>query len=124
MASVSPIDLFTSELSTNNFTQAPRVSVNPECLVAFENLKLKAQYSYILYGLSRNGTEIIVRKTSEYQDHDNLLSDLPETECQWVVYDFRYNTERGPKKKIILLSWYVPLPQPILFCMVMVRELD
>ncbi|KAJ8468883.1 hypothetical protein ONZ51_g9360 [Trametes cubensis] len=63
---------------------ASGVGVNPECLQAYQELKLG-------------------KKTNTY---DDFLADLPEGECRWAVYDFDFEKEDGGKRsKITFYSW-------------------
>ncbi|KAJ3513689.1 hypothetical protein NLJ89_g2803 [Agrocybe chaxingu] len=82
------------------------VGVSDQCLTAFQDLKLKKKFKYIIFNLNKELTEIVVEKTSDNQSYDDFLSELPETECRWVIYDFEFEKEGGGKRnKIIFLSW-------------------
>lgn len=88
--------------------QASGVGVNEQCLTAFQDLKLKKKYKYIVFTLNKELTEIVVDKTSEDKEYDTFLADLPETECRWAIYDFEFEKEgAGKRNKIIFLSWWV-----------------
>lgn len=86
--------------------QASGVGVHPDCVTAFQALKLKKQHKYIIFTLNESFSEIVVDKTSTVQDYDDFISDLPETECRWAIYDFEFEKEGGGKRnKIVFLSW-------------------
>ncbi|ETW81624.1 hypothetical protein HETIRDRAFT_383987 [Heterobasidion irregulare TC 32-1] len=85
---------------------ASGVAVNPECLSAFQELKLGKKTKYIVYTVSKDNTEIIVEKSSTSSSYDEFISDLPEFECRWAVYDFEFEKEgAGKRNKICFYSW-------------------
>jgi cofilin len=86
--------------------QASGVSVDDKCLSAFQELKLKKTYKYIIYSLSQDKTQIVVEKTSKSTDYDDFLNDLPEDDCRWAVYDVQYEKEGGGQRnKITFFAW-------------------
>ncbi|KAI0357505.1 recombinant Actophorin [Trametes cingulata] len=86
---------------------ASGVGVNPECLEAYQELKLGKKTKYIIFTLSKDNTEIIVEKKSPpTSTYDDFLADLPEGECRWAVYDFDFEKDDGGKRsKITFYSW-------------------
>ncbi|KAI0763581.1 recombinant Actophorin [Trametes elegans] len=85
---------------------ASGVGVNPECLDAFQELKLGKKNKYIIYKLSPDNTEIVVEKRGPpASTYDDFLAELPEAECRWAVYDFEYEHEGGKRNKITFFSW-------------------
>ncbi|KAF8965977.1 hypothetical protein BDZ97DRAFT_1810564 [Flammula alnicola] len=87
---------------------ASGVTVNPQCLETFQELKLKKKTKYIIFNLNKDFSEVIVEKTSDNADYETFLADLPETECRWAIYDFEFEKEgAGKRNKIIFLSWCV-----------------
>ncbi|CDO76695.1 hypothetical protein BN946_scf184975.g4 [Trametes cinnabarina] len=87
--------------------KASGVSVNPECLEAYQELKLGKKIKYIIFTLNKDNTEIIVEKKSPLTStYDDFLADLPEADCRWAVYDFDFEKEDGGKRsKITFFSW-------------------
>lgn len=56
--------------------------------------------------MNLQNTEIVVEKTSESSNHDDLISDFPETECRWAVQNYEYEEESGGKaNKIVFYTW-------------------
>ncbi|KAI0667758.1 actin depolymerizing factor [Trametes maxima] len=86
---------------------ASGVGVNPECLDAYQELKLGRKTKYIIFTLSKDNTEIVVEKRGAVgSSYDDFLGDLPEAECRWAVYDFDFETGDGGKRnKITFYSW-------------------
>ena len=80
--------------------------MNPECLDAFQELKLGKKNKYIIYKLSPDNTEIVVDKRGSLAStYDDFLAELPEAECRWAVYDFEYEHDGGKRNKITFFSW-------------------
>lgn len=53
-----------------------RATVSPECVTAFNDLKLAKKYKYIIYKLSDNNREIVVEEASEDGEWDNFREKL------------------------------------------------
>jgi len=70
-------------------------------------LKLGKKHKYIIYQVSADRTSIEVEKTSSDTSYDAFISDLPETEPRWAIYDFDYEKADGSGKrnKICFYSW-------------------
>ncbi|KAJ7730999.1 actin depolymerizing factor [Mycena maculata] len=82
------------------------VTVDSNCLNEFSALKLKKQYKYIVFGLNKDNTEIVVEKKSDSQNYEDFLADLPEAHCRWAVYDLEFEKEgAGKRNKLIFFSW-------------------
>jgi cofilin len=75
---------------------------------AFQELKLRKTFKYIVYTLSPDNKAIIVDKKSADTDYETFLGDLPENECRYAVYDVEYDSEEGGKRnKLVFFNWYV-----------------
>ncbi|PWN89390.1 hypothetical protein FA10DRAFT_267959 [Acaromyces ingoldii] len=82
------------------------VKVAPECLEAYQALKLGKKVKYIIFKLSPDNTEIVVSKQSESDDYDEFLEHLPPGECCYAVYDVSYQKgEEGKRNKICFFTW-------------------
>ncbi|KAF8606871.1 hypothetical protein BDV93DRAFT_468486 [Ceratobasidium sp. AG-I] len=81
------------------------VAVHPDCLKAYNELKLGKKLKYIIYGVSEDNTQIEVVKTSESTDYDEFLKDLPDTGCRWAVYDVAYEKDGGKRNKLTFYIW-------------------
>jgi len=92
--------------NTHRIEMSSGVSVNPACLTAFQELKLRKKSKFIIFKLSDDKTEIIKEKESSSSNYDDFLAELPETQCRWAVYDLEFQNEEGNlRKKIIFLQW-------------------
>ena len=82
--------------------------MNQECKTEFLELKLKKAFKYIIYQLSADSTQIVVGKTSNSDDYDTFLADLPKKECRYAVYDLQYTKPgAGTRNKITFFTWCV-----------------
>jgi len=85
---------------------ASGVSVSDECLGVYQNLKLGKKHKYIIFNLNKDFTEIVVEKSSSSTEYDEFMSDLPEDQCRWAVYDFEFEKEgAGKRSKLVFVSW-------------------
>ncbi|RDB17950.1 Cofilin [Hypsizygus marmoreus] len=85
---------------------ASGVGVSEQCLITYQELKLKKSYKYIIFTLNKDNTEVIVEKTSTSQNYDDFIADLPEAECRYAVYDFEFEKEGGGRRnKITFIAW-------------------
>ncbi|KAJ6012432.1 hypothetical protein N7522_002787 [Penicillium canescens] len=75
--------------------------------------------------MSQDKKTIIVEKTSESEDHDAFIADLPETECRFAVKDFLYESDpaEGARNKILFITW-TPDNAPIRSKMVFAASKD
>jgi len=93
-------------------------TVSPECVTAFNDLKLAKKYKYIIYKLSDNNREIVVEEASEDPQWDNFRQKLVSAQTKsksgavgkgprYAVYDFEYNlaSGEGTRNKITFIAW-------------------
>lgn len=83
------------------------VGLGPNCVSTFEELKLKKTYSFIIFKLSDDKKSIIVDKTSNDESYEEFTAALPETDCRYAVYDFKYSlgVAEGDRNKIVFVTW-------------------
>ncbi|MCJ1284254.1 cofilin [Xylographa opegraphella] len=94
------------------------ISVAPECISSFNELKLgKGTIKYIIYKLSDDYKEIVVEEKSADGDWEKFQSKLMNAKSshkgkegkgpRYAVYDFDYELEAGEGKrsKITFISW-------------------
>jgi cofilin len=64
----------------------------------------------MIFNLNKDNTEIVIEKTSDSGDYDQFVSELPEFECRWAIYDLEFEKEGGGiRNKIVFISWCVLL---------------
>ncbi|KAI9095928.1 hypothetical protein DFS34DRAFT_594941 [Phlyctochytrium arcticum] len=82
------------------------VGVQDSAVEAFQDLKLKKKYRFILYKINDTNTEIAVEKTVENADYEAFVTSLPADQCRYCVYDFQYDTSgEGIRNKILFYVW-------------------
>lgn len=71
-------------------------------------MKLRKKYRYIIYRLSDDNRTIIVEKAAEKEaDYDDFLTNLPDVDCRYAIYDFEYQkaADEGVRSKICFVVW-------------------
>ncbi|KAK7184265.1 hypothetical protein DPSP01_002741 [Paraphaeosphaeria sporulosa] len=94
------------------------VSVAPECISAFNELKLGKDTKYIIYKISDDWKEIVVEETSKEDDWSAFREKLINAKSKdkkgkegiggrYAVYDVSYELEsgEGTRSKITFISW-------------------
>ncbi|KAF2654750.1 hypothetical protein K491DRAFT_460804 [Lophiostoma macrostomum CBS 122681] len=100
------------------------VSVAPECVQAFNELKLGKDIKWIIYKISDDWKEIVVEETSTVDDYDAFREKLLTAKSKskqgkegiggrYAVYDVKYELEsgEGTRNKITFIS-YIPDDSP------------
>jgi len=94
------------------------VSISPECISTFNELKLNKKIKFILYKLSDDYKQIVVEETSEDGEWDVFREKLVNAQSKtksgklgkgprYAVYDFNYNlaSGEGQRSKITFIAW-------------------
>jgi Cofilin/tropomyosin-type actin-binding protein len=95
-----------------------RVSVAPECISAFNELKLGKDIKWIIYKISDDWKEIVVEETSKDPDYGVFREKLLNAKSKdkrgkegiggrYAVFDIQYELEsgEGTRNKITFISW-------------------
>lgn len=87
------------------------VSVAPECITKYNELKLGHALKYIIYKLTDDYKEIVVEETSQDGNWETFQSKLMNAKAsykgkegkgpRYAVYDFEYELEAGEGKRYI-----------------------
>lgn len=104
------------------------VSVTPECIQAFNDLKLGKSTKWIIYKISDDWKEIQVEETSTDPDYSKFREKLLNAKStdkkgnevmggRYAVFDVEYDLEgnEGKRSKITFISW-VPDDAPQYVC--------
>ncbi|KAF2637883.1 actin depolymerizing protein [Massarina eburnea CBS 473.64] len=94
------------------------VSVTPECINAFNELKLGKDIKYIIYKISDDWKEIVVEETSKDGDWNSFRDKLLNAKSKdrkgkegiggrYAVFDVSYELEsgEGTRSKITFIAW-------------------
>lgn len=97
---------------------ASGVSVDPEVMSSFNDVKLNKNIFFVLYRLSDDQKTIIFEKKQDkpaevdYSEENikqywtDFVSSLPEKICRYAVYDFGYCLPDGSRRdKILFICW-------------------
>lgn len=100
------------QLSLQSLIHLPlsfRISVAPECVEAFNELKLGRQLKYIIYKLSDDYKEVVIEDKGTDPDWEKFQSKLLDAKSsyknkvgkgpRYAVYDFDYELEGGEGKR-------------------------
>lgn len=89
----------------------PSVSVSPECISKFKELKLNKTLKYIIYKLSDNYQEIVVEDASSDPDWETFQNKLLNAKSghkgkegkgpRYAVYDFQYELDGGEGTRFV-----------------------
>lgn len=105
-------------LQSPKLTLPRSVSVAPECISTFNELKLGKDIKWIIYKISDDWKEIVVEETSKDADYgvfrDKLLNAKSKDRRgkegiggRYAVFDVEYELEsgEGTRNKITFISW-------------------
>ncbi|KAL9023136.1 MAG: hypothetical protein Q9196_007368 [Gyalolechia fulgens] len=93
------------------------VTVSPECIEKFNELKLGKSIKYIIYKLSDDYKEIVVEEASTDAEWEHFQEKIVNAKAsykgkegkgpRYAVYDFQYELEggEGTRNKIVFISW-------------------
>ncbi|KAJ3033315.1 cofilin [Rhizophlyctis rosea] len=92
------------------------VGVSSQAITAYDDLKLKRKYQWIVYKISEDGKEIIVDEALLFSDasdlgttaaYDKFVSKFPEKEGRFAVIDIEFDAGSGDgnRSKLIFLMW-------------------
>lgn len=94
------------------------VSISPECISKFNELKLNKKIKYIIYKLSDDLKEIVVEESSQDGDWEGFREKLIAAQTKnkmgklgkgprYAVYDFNYDlaSGEGSRSKITFIAW-------------------
>ncbi|QIW98643.1 hypothetical protein AMS68_004161 [Peltaster fructicola] len=90
------------------------VTVSPECVSAFNDLKLGKSTKWIVYKLSDNQKEVIVEEIGKEEDWEvfrekliNAKSPDGKKGARYAIYDLSYEAEggAGTRNKIVFIAW-------------------
>lgn len=90
---------------------ASGVSVQQECVTAFNDIKLGHKFRYLVYSLTDDLKQIRVLKTAPPScTYENFVEDLKEAEtqrqCRYGVYDAEYKLKDGQNRtKLVFFLW-------------------
>ena len=91
------------------------VTVEDKVLNEYLAIKMKHVYSYIQMKISSDKTTIVLDKTvpAEEDNFEAFVSQLPEQEGRYAVYDFPCKLENGTERKFLIFFQWCPDAAPV-----------
>ena len=87
---------------------ASGVTVQDKVVTEYNNMKLGRQYQCIVMKLTKDDKEIELEKTipANACTFEDFVSQLPNDDCRYAVYDFHFETPNaGQRQQLILILW-------------------
>jgi cofilin len=86
---------------------ASGITVNDECVAAFNELKTGKAYRFVTFKVADNNKEIVIdQKVGRSATWDDFKAALPRDEPRYAIYDLEFSLgESGDRKKVVLVSW-------------------
>jgi hypothetical protein len=83
------------------------ISIDDSCIQAWEEIKIKHLYRYIIFDFSKDLTKIVVSKTAPKEaTYDDFLDDLPPKDVRYAVYDYDFKADDGTdRNKLVFVVW-------------------
>ena len=85
------------------------ISPSEEQVKLYNELKINKLHRYLIFGLNKDRNALETFEVGKREDGlKELLSQLPNNDCRFVVYDFEYETSENPPRstqKLLLLCW-------------------
>jgi len=72
----------------------------------FNEYKLRNKYSYIVFKMNDQNTEIVIEKTgAPGAPYSEFVSHLPDNDCRYAVITVNYTGDEGDRSKIVFFLW-------------------
>ena len=92
------------------------VSVHPDCITAFNDLKLGKSTKWIIFKISDDYKEIVVEESSTEDNYEAFREKLISAKSKnkagvegiggrYAVYDVEFDKDGGKRNKITFISW-------------------
>uniref|UniRef100_A0A0D3JRT7 ADF-H domain-containing protein n=1 Tax=Emiliania huxleyi (strain CCMP1516) TaxID=280463 RepID=A0A0D3JRT7_EMIH1 len=80
------------------------VQVNDDCKTAFEDMKIRSKYPYIIFKISDDKKSIEIEKKGD--SFDDFTKNFPDNDCRYAVLDVEIKTKSGATaNKLVFVSW-------------------
>eukprot|EP00986_Skeletonema_menzelii_P016433 scaffold14557_cov133-Skeletonema_menzelii.AAC.5 len=111
-AALKSIALFSiSSIDKHNITatMATGVQVGDEVVKSFSAFKLQQEpynLRYFIYEIKDKKTITIEKQGAREKTYDDLVEELPENDCRYVLIDIDFESSDGrPTSKIVFITW-------------------
>lgn len=79
--------------------------VDDAAVMAYQELKLKKAYKFVLFRVADDKKSITLEKTVATATYQDFIEAFPKDQCRYAVYDFDYVTPDGPRNKLLFYVW-------------------
>jgi cofilin len=80
------------------------IPVDDECLAAFQEMKTKKAYRYLVMAIVENKVKV-VEKGARAETYENFLTHIGKDQPCYAVFDYEWESSDGKRDKIVLISW-------------------
>ncbi|OQD83590.1 hypothetical protein PENANT_c016G11743 [Penicillium antarcticum] len=82
-------------------------TITPQCEEVFDQVKETDTLDWVTYKASAHDKKIDVANSGKSKDYADFISNFPENECLYSVYDFQYDSPTGGEKrhKLVFITW-------------------
>ena len=83
------------------------IKVAQRAVDAFEEMKHKKKYRYLVYDIDYKAGLVVLKKTGAYSaDYEEFTECLPDADCRYCIYDYDYTNDDGCKfNKFVFVMW-------------------
>ena len=83
------------------------ISIDDSCVTAWEQIKIKHLYRYIIFDFSKDLKKVIVSKCAPKDaTYDDFLDDLPPKDVRYAVYDYDFKADDDTdRNKLVFVVW-------------------
>ncbi|EAY20286.1 Cofilin/tropomyosin-type actin-binding protein [Trichomonas vaginalis G3] len=83
------------------------IAIDDSCIQAWEEIKIKHLYRYIIFDFTKDLKKVIVSKKADRNaTYDDFLDDLPPKDVRYAVYDYDFKADDGTdRNKLVFVVW-------------------
>eukprot|EP00759_Apiculatamorpha_spiralis_P000648 PhF_6_TR10249/c2_g1_i1/m.15892/K05765/CFL; cofilin len=81
------------------------IAVADECMVAFDEIKKKKAYRYVLFSIKDDKAVAVESKGDRSVTYAQFVEGLPKDKPAYIVFDFEYPKDGVTVSKLVFISW-------------------
>merc|ERR1711907_195571 len=93
--------------SEDKSTMSSGVQCDDECMIEFEQMKIRSAYQYIVFKITDDKKSIVIEeKGAKGASFEEFTAKLPDNDCRYAVLDVEIATKSGATtNKLIFIAW-------------------